>query len=124
MALSQISINANVDIGCSISDEVYFSRLTFDAANDLYAIGPPTVAASHERRTGRAFTIFTGKPVIGPGSEELLFASAQDKHPMDWSPDGRFLLYEVLDPKGGNDLWALPLEGDRKPCSSYSDELR
>jgi len=30
---------------------------------------------------------------------------------MDWSPDGRFLLYDSVSPKGGVDIWALPLEG-------------
>ena len=34
---------------------------------------------------------------------------------MDWSPDGRFLLYRSIDPKTGSDIWALPLDGDRKP---------
>ena len=34
---------------------------------------------------------------------------------MDWSADGRFLLYDSLDPKRGFDMWALPLEGERKP---------
>jgi dipeptidyl aminopeptidase/acylaminoacyl peptidase len=54
------------------------------------------------------------KPAIG-GSEDLRLGSGQDKHPMDWSPDGRFLLYRANDEKGGYDLWALPMEGDRKP---------
>ena len=35
--------------------------------------------------------------------------------PMGWSPDGRSIVYVVLDPKTGNDLWVLPLSGDRKP---------
>ena len=34
---------------------------------------------------------------------------------MDWSPDGRFLLYMDTDPKTGRDLWVLPMTGDRKP---------
>jgi Tol biopolymer transport system component len=34
---------------------------------------------------------------------------------MDWSADGRFLLYDSFDPKRGSDVWALPLAGDRKP---------
>jgi hypothetical protein len=50
-----------------------------------------------------------------PGSEELLLSTSQPKFPMDWSPDGRFLLYDSFDPKRGVDIWALPLEGDRKP---------
>ncbi len=35
--------------------------------------------------------------------------------PCDWSPDGRFLLYFVVDDKTGPDLWVLPADGDRKP---------
>ena len=34
---------------------------------------------------------------------------------MDWSPDGRFILFAVTAPKTGLDLWVLPLFGDRKP---------
>ena len=33
----------------------------------------------------------------------------------DWSRDGHLLLYRDQDPKTGWDLWALPLDGDRKP---------
>jgi dipeptidyl aminopeptidase/acylaminoacyl peptidase len=52
------------------------------------------------------------KPVVGPGSEELLVAieGASDV-PSDWSPDGQFLLYST----GDKDIWALPMWGDRKP---------
>jgi len=34
---------------------------------------------------------------------------------MSWAPDGRLILYEVVDPRTSNDLWVLPLSGDRKP---------
>src|SRR5262249_22490898 len=40
-----------------------------------------------------------------------------------WSSDGRFLLYEVLGPKTGYDLWVLPLEGDRKPFPYLQTEF-
>ena len=53
-------------------------------------------------------------PVIRTGSEELLVSTSQEKFPIDWSADGRFLLYDNLDPKRGFDIWALPLEGDHK----------
>lgn len=47
--------------------------------------------------------------------EQPLLVNAQNKWPLDWSADGRVLLYSVLDPKNGSDLWALPLTGERKP---------
>jgi Tol biopolymer transport system component len=55
------------------------------------------------------------KIATGAGSEELLFKSDQDKIPVDWSADGRFLLFRTNDPKTGNDIWVLPMTGDRKP---------
>src|SRR5437867_7593503 len=35
--------------------------------------------------------------------------------PVDWSPDGKFLMFRSRDPKTGYDLWLLPMTGDRKP---------
>lgn len=32
-----------------------------------------------------------------------------------WSKDGKYLLYTASDPKTRNDLWVLPLTGERKP---------
>ena len=37
------------------------------------------------------------------------------KMPQSWSPDGRYIVYAVNDPKTKLDLWVLPLFGDRKP---------
>jgi eukaryotic-like serine/threonine-protein kinase len=34
---------------------------------------------------------------------------------MSWSPDGKFLVYWVNDPKTRGDLWMVPLDGDHKP---------
>ncbi len=34
---------------------------------------------------------------------------------LSWSQDGRFILFRRTDSKTGNDVWALPLFGDRKP---------
>ena len=41
---------------------------------------------------------------------------------MDWSADGRFLLYDSLDPNRGRDIWALPLEGNRPSTGSGRPE--
>jgi hypothetical protein len=42
---------------------------------------------------------------------------------MDWSRDGRFLLYRIADPKTGFDLWAVPMFGDRKPFPVVQTEF-
>jgi len=55
------------------------------------------------------------KPANGEAGEQLVLKSNEDKVPLDVSPDGRFLLYNSLDPKTKGDLWILPLQGDRKP---------
>ena len=50
------------------------------------------------------------KPSTGDGDEEILFESPETKIPCDWSPDSKFLVYHVPDPKTGTDLWVLPLD--------------
>ena len=50
------------------------------------------------------------KPSTEDGDEDVLFASPETKVPCDWSPDGRFLVYYVPDPKTGTDLWILPVD--------------
>jgi Tol biopolymer transport system component/predicted Ser/Thr protein kinase len=47
------------------------------------------------------------KDSSGSGNAELLLKSGR---PEDWSPDGRYLLYSVYDPKTKGDLWVLPAQ--------------
>jgi serine/threonine protein kinase/Tol biopolymer transport system component len=50
------------------------------------------------------------------GKAELLLATPEDKMPSDWSHDGRVLLYTTFfGATTANDIWALPLNGERKP---------
>ena len=63
-------------------------------------------------RNGR-FQLFR-KPSDGGGAEEELFSDDQLMFPSDWSRDGKYILYDRGLP-GTQDIWALPLEGDRKP---------
>jgi dipeptidyl aminopeptidase/acylaminoacyl peptidase len=55
------------------------------------------------------------KSSSGVGKEEPLFHSDAAKLPLDWSSDGRFLLFEAREPLGAKSkLWVLPLSDDRK----------
>jgi dipeptidyl aminopeptidase/acylaminoacyl peptidase len=59
----------------------------------------------------------------GAGKDELLLKSSNVKLPTSWSQDGRFIAYYVIDPKTRQDLWVLPLQGDRKPISFLQTEF-
>ena len=91
-------------------------RFTFDPALDLYPVWSPDgshLAFSSSRKG--AFDLYQ-KASSGAGAEETLFESSENKLVLDWSHDGRFVLYRSVDRKtGGNRLWALPLGADGKP---------
>ncbi|MFN2386837.1 MAG: protein kinase, partial [Thermoanaerobaculia bacterium] len=64
------------------------------------------------------------KKVAGAGNEELLYRSAvAHKHPLDWSRDGRFILYHTQQQQTGSDIMALPLFGDREPIPYLASEF-
>ena len=54
------------------------------------------------------------KPASGSGQEELLLPAIVNGLPDDWSPDGKWIVYEQTGQTTAVDLWLLPLEG-RKP---------
>jgi eukaryotic-like serine/threonine-protein kinase len=91
------------------------SRFTFDAADDRSPVWSPDgkqIVFSSAR--GGAGDLYV-KASNGATNEELLYKSAEPKTPNDWSNDGRFLLYTVTDPRTRNDIWYLPMTGERKP---------
>lgn len=92
------------------------NRLTYDGGLDpVWSPDGRTVAFCMNRPL--RFNVYR-KSVSGTTPEALVFASSNHKYPTDWSADGRFLVYNDLDPTNagnGYDVWALPLEGDQKP---------
>jgi Tol biopolymer transport system component len=107
----------NMDIWSYDTSRRAWDRITFHSGDDIYPLwsrdGTSIVTGSV--RTTNVVNLYRTF-LSGPqGSEELLLASPLPKFPMDWSADGRFLLYDTLDPKRGFDIWALPLEGARTP---------
>ncbi len=59
----------------------------------------------------------------GSGNEELLWKGEGLAGPSDWSPDGRFLLFSVTDPKTGIDQWWLETRGDHKAAPLLHTEF-
>jgi serine/threonine protein kinase len=51
----------------------------------------------------------------GAGNEELLAKADIVTNGMDWSSDGKFIVFESADAQTGANLWVLPLFGEMKP---------
>ncbi len=107
---------AQGDIWIWESAREVMTRLTFDAARDSYPLWSPDgqwVAFSSWRNDSTA-QVFRAQ-ASGGGEPEALTEGPHDKLVTDWSRDGRYLLYQELNPETGWDVMALPLTGDRRP---------
>ena len=88
-------------------------RLTFDAALDGRPIWSPS---------GKEITFWSARgqgddniyirPADGTGEPVLLLGTPLRERLLDWSPDGKYLLYRVNDEETGWDLWYLKRKED------------
>jgi Tol biopolymer transport system component len=92
------------------------SRLTFDPSQDnsspVWSPDGKRIAFASLR--GGKWGIYE-KPADGTSKEELLLELGSIGAPMSWSPDGKYLVYDINSPKTDTDIWALDLAGERKP---------
>jgi Tol biopolymer transport system component len=96
------------------------TRLTFDPARDVNPIWSPDgsrVAYFSIQRGG-----IYQRAANGAGTEELLLKCSSIAT-SDWSPDGRFIFYSLLDERTGRDVWVAPLTGSRQPYSLLNSEF-
>ena len=99
------------------------SRFTFDPSIDAFPVWSPDGSSIvFVSNRGGVFNLYQ-KPTSGASNEELLLKTDSGGFPMDWSADGRFLLFMVTDPKTRFDLWVLPMFGDRKPFPVLQTEF-
>jgi Tol biopolymer transport system component len=108
-------VDGNFDVWLMDVGRGVASRFTFNAALDTTPIWSPDgrrlVFQSGRKGTGDLYE----KPADAATDEQPFLVDTQGKWLLDWSRDGRFILYNTPDPKSGWDLWALPLKSDRKP---------
>ena len=64
------------------------------------------------------------KSAGGAEKEELVSNAVQmNDDGIDWSSDGKNVIYETTNEKGGLDLWVLPMTGDSKPYPLLQSEF-
>ncbi len=91
------------------------TRFTFDPAIESDPIWSPDGSRIVFSSTRAGHRDLRQKASTGAGTEEQLPADSLNRTPTSWSPDGRFILYTVDAGATSNDLWVLPLSGNRKP---------
>lgn len=108
------SVGNNTDIWLIDVASGLRTKLTFDPSADVFPVWSPDSAqlAFASNRKG-LYGIYV-KAANGGGSEELLSPTSRSCIPLDWSQDGRYIVYRATTPEGF-DLWALPLSGSRTP---------
>ena len=90
------------------------TRLTFHPSHDMFPVW------SHDGARIAFNTLRDGPPNLyeirtdSPGNERALLKTPAPKGPLDYSSDGKFLLYTSSNPKTGSDIWVLPLDGKSK----------
>jgi len=112
------TVNGNIDLWMFDVTRGLPRPVTSAATSEGAAIWSPdgTRIVFTSNRNG-AYDLYT-KPTTGIGSEDLLVLNPENKAagkaPVDWSPDGRYILYRSASPSTGFDLWAKPFKGEGK----------
>jgi Tol biopolymer transport system component len=109
------SVSGNLDVWLLEPARRVMTRFTFDPAVDVAPVWSPDGSRIVFTSARNAVVGLYMKSSSGAGNEELLVQSPQPKVANDWSRDGQFIIYRMSDPKNGQDLWILPIAGDRKP---------
>jgi serine/threonine protein kinase len=101
------------------------SRFTFEKADHLNPVWSPDgsrIAFSSPRKSETIRDLYW-KSASGAGTEEAILEDSGNKSLENWSPDGKFLLFNL---NLGTEIDAVPIGGDRKPFpvlkSSFSQD--
>jgi serine/threonine protein kinase/Tol biopolymer transport system component len=116
MAAVQLQTNGQEDVWVlDLERDGNPRRLTFDTLPEGVPIWSPesdrvVYAWSRSRQS-----LHVKSTHGADGGEELLPIEGGYPRPASWSRDGQHLLYEAQSTDGREEIWVLPLSGDRKP---------
>jgi Tol biopolymer transport system component len=99
------------------------TRWTFGGSVGTPIYSPDGSRVAYSKYNPGGTTIFI-KPTSGGGKEQAIHEFDAQVNLSDWSRDGRFLALEYSKPgsKTKQDIWVLPLFGDRKPFPLLATE--
>ena len=125
LAMQRID-GGNSDIWLMVLARGVPSRFTFDAAIDDNPVWSPDgnqiVFSSGAANADVNINLYR-RVSNGVGTPELLLKSDLTKEATDWSSDGRFVVFQLYDPKTSSDIWVLPLFSDGKPYPFLQTEF-
>ncbi len=107
---------ANQDIWIYNRERDYSTRLTSDAASDVAPIwSPDGKKIVYSSSPDSVYNIYEIN-LEQDNKPKLIFQNSDvNKAPLDWSPDGRYILVGVQTKDRGEDVWAIPMFGGKKP---------
>ncbi len=93
-----------------------WTKLSFGPSRSTYPVWSPDGNRILFSANPRGpYDIFV-KAANGSGSEEKLYENDSSKMTTSWSPDGKFVAYNVLSTDTRRvEIWILPMTGERKP---------
>ncbi len=106
---------SNTDIWVAELEGNTTSRFTFDPGYDSYPVWSPDGASIAFSSAAAGPLNLYRKSSSGAGNPERLTNSPLTQYLVDWSGDGRFLMYVEVGQETGFDLMVLPMSAGEKP---------
>jgi len=114
----------NADIWIQDLSRGLKTRFTFTPTFETYSVWSPNGREIvYSANSAGKYDLYR-KSADGAGTEEALLRNSENKFVVDWSSDGKFILYTSAEnAKGQTDLWILPMSGDKKPFPFLKTEF-
>jgi Tol biopolymer transport system component len=119
-------------VALSVQDDIWVrdlvrglsTRITFHSGGRGFApvLSPDGGRIVYSSNSGGADDLYV-KSANGTGQEERLLKTINFRFASDWTAGGQWLLYSENDLKTKDDLWVLPMEGERKPVVFLRSEF-
>jgi Tol biopolymer transport system component len=111
----QRNVNGKADIWLVDTTRGALTRFTSDTWQNNWPVWSPDGKRLAYGSNAKGTYDLYSKSSTGAGGGDPVLVTPEGKYAIDWSADGRFLLYRTSTSRTGNDVWALPLNGEKRP---------